>query len=124
MVVWVSEGRAFRGEGLFRARALRQEQTGGEGGVGQRDGDKTGEQLGAERVGPRRPYGDLGVYSDEDRSRCRVSSGVVVCLPFITIILIDCREQGREQSFSSVTAAVGQVREDSVAWASVVQWPW
>lgn len=81
---------------------------------------KTGEQLGAERVGPRRPCGDLGVYSDEDRSRCRVLSGVVVCLPFITIILIDCREQGREQSFSLVTAAVGQVREGSVAWAGVV----
>lgn len=71
----VRDGRVgLRGESIPGGRTIpcKGPEAGKDRGVGQRDGDKTGEQLGAERVGPRRPCGDLGVYSDEDRSRCRV----------------------------------------------------
>ena len=50
------------------------------------------------------------VHSNEDKSHCRDLCSVMIHLPFIRIILIDCRKQGREQGFTSEAAVVAQVR--------------
>ena len=50
------------------------------------------------------------VHANEDKSRCRGFRSIMIHLPFIRIILIDCRKQGLEQGFTPGAAAVAQVR--------------